>query len=110
MAIQTTDSIKRTVSIPFISGGKKILALTEVGGKIFSKEYIYGLFFTHGYDGVEKLVIETTINKGGTKEDYFTRLNEAHEALGSKYGITGKATGKSKRSKKIIKVKKSSNL
>ena len=99
-------TIKRTVTIPYMSENKKILALAEIGGGLFSKDYTYQLFFEHGYEGVAKTIKEAVVKRGGTVADYEKQLEIFHKEIGEKLGTNGAPTAIAKRTGKPVKIGK----
>ena len=62
-------TIRRTVPIPKVVNNKQVLALIEVGSKIFgSKDVVYQKFFEFGFDLVQKDIIQEIKRKGGKDE------------------------------------------
>lgn len=94
------DSVRRSVSIPIVSDGKNVLAVAEVGAKLWSKDIVYRMFFEHGLIGVEgdiKIEIE---RRGGNEKDYSNMLGQAVGKL-KEAGLVMEVS-----KKKIKKVKK----
>lgn len=73
--------IRRTVSIPVQINGDNILALIEIGGKLWNKDLIYQKFFEVGVDGVKAQIEEEIIKRGGTKEQYTAMIERAKEKI-----------------------------
>lgn len=69
-------TIRRTVPIPKVVNNKQVLALIEVGSKIFgSKDVVYQKFFEFGFDLVQKDIIQEIKRKGG-KDELFDEMLE----------------------------------
>lgn len=73
---------RRTVTIPKKVGGKDILALIELGGKVLkSKDVVYQRIFELAYEPLKK-VLKDEVYRNGGDDDHFARLlNEAEQKL-----------------------------
>ena len=77
-------TIRRTVSIPKYSHGESILAIVDIGGKLFNKDFIYQKFFEFGVGGVKNHILEEFIRRGGSKENFFKMLDTIQKRLEEK--------------------------
>ena len=69
--------IRRTVSIPKQLNGDDVLAVIEVGGRLFSKDMIYQKFFEHGLAGVMEEIKKEIKKKGGDEKKFRELLKKA---------------------------------
>lgn len=75
--------IRRTVSIPIQINGDNILALIEIGGKLWNKDIIYQKFFELGVKGVIEDIRLEVLKRGGTEEQFNSMIKKANEKIGA---------------------------
>lgn len=71
--------IRRTVSIPKQLNNVNILALIEVGGKLYSKDLVYQKFFEYGLKGVMEDIQKEISKKGGSEKKFNELMKKAAE-------------------------------
>jgi len=106
-----TDAVRRSVSIPIVSNGKNVLALAEVGAKLWSKDYTYRMFFEKACDEVEEMLKAEVVRRGGSLNDYTAMLTKAIDKLKSQGLVASGNNGKAEilvkgESKKAVADKK----
>jgi hypothetical protein len=89
------DSVRRSVSIPILSEGENVLAVSEVGAKLWSKDIIYRKFFEKGLAGVKDEIMGEIERRGGGASDFKEMLSTAEKKLKSQ-GLTREPVKKSK--------------
>jgi hypothetical protein len=75
--------IRRTVTIPIVVNEDNILALAEVGGKLWSKELIYQMFFEHGAPLVRAAILKEIKKRGGSEKDFKSMIESAKKKFAS---------------------------
>lgn len=63
-------SIRRQTTIPKVISGRNVLAIIEVGGKLFSKDRVYQRIWELGISELEKELISEMLKVGKTEKDY----------------------------------------
>lgn len=71
--------IRRIVSIPKVADKEDVLALIEVGGKMFNKDLIYQKFFSHGAKGVKQEILDEIKTRGGNEKDFQKMMKQAQD-------------------------------
>lgn len=85
-------SIRRSISIPKQIGQDNILALIDLGGKIFNKDTVYSMFFELGFPAVKAHLLAEFKRRGGSEEQF----EYAYDEFKEKYEITKKYKGERK--------------
>jgi len=99
-------SVNRTVPVPIERGDKKIMALIEMGSKLFkSKTVTYTMFFEEGAAGVEKRLMDTIKSLNGDVEDYNKLFSQAVEKVNAKFGDSEKEEKSAPKKRKKAPVK-----
>jgi len=80
-------SVNKTVPIPVVRGNKKIAALIEVGGMLFSKNQTYEMFFEEGYPAVEKKLRAELNRKGGDDSEFKKLFDRANVKVQERYRV-----------------------
>ena len=70
------NDIRRTVFIPQVINGEDVIALIEVGGRVFSKEMVYRKFFEHGLKQVKADIVSEMKKRGSTEKDFEQMMKE----------------------------------
>lgn len=97
------DSVRRSVSIPIVSDGENVLAVAEIGAKLWSKDIIYRKFFERGLDGVKEDINKEIERRGGDHTDYANMLSQARDKLKGQ-GLLKEIVSKKKNRKQLVKV------
>lgn len=93
------DSVRRSVSIPILSEGENVLAVSEVGAKLWSKDIIYRKFFERGLAGVKNEIMGEIERRGGNASDFKEMLSTAEKKLKSQ-GLTREPVKKKTKTRK----------
>lgn len=97
-------AVRRSVSIPIISNGESVLAVAEIGARLWSKDVIYRKFFENGIDGVKKEILEEIKRRGGSDKEYELMLNRAKNKLLAKgLLLDNSKNGKGKKKRALSK-------
>lgn len=75
------NQIRRTVTIPKKVGNEDVLAIIEVGAKLWNKHIIYKMFFESAVSDVKKQIIEEIKKRGGDEKNYEKAIKDAQKNL-----------------------------
>lgn len=71
-----SNVIRRSVSIPVTVDDLNIIALVNLGGKLFNRDLTYQLFFKFGAKGVHDFLLAEFQNRGGSAKEFEIKYKE----------------------------------
>ncbi len=79
-----SDIIRRTVSVPRTADDLNVIALVNLGGKLFNRDLTYQLFFKFGAKKVYEFLKEEFIGRGGSLKEFEASYKEVLSTIADK--------------------------
>jgi len=79
-----SDIIKRTVSVPKTADDLNVIALINLGGRLFNRDLTYQLFFKFGAKKVYEFLKGEFIGRGGNVKKFETAYKDILSTIKNK--------------------------